>query len=101
MSLPIITTAQVLQTITAQLEASFGQAIPIFGKAFARVIAKVLAGVVVILYKYIGFIALQKFVRWASMEETLINGKQLRPLVEWGRLIGVGDPRAATAWLQK
>ena len=97
MSLPIITTAQVLQTITAQLEASFGQAIPIFGKAFARVIAKVLAGVVVILYKYIGFIALQKFVRWASMDETLINGKQLRPLVEWGRLIGVGDPRAATA----
>jgi uncharacterized phage protein gp47/JayE len=52
--------------------------------------------VYVTLYKYAGFALLQQFVSTASMEETLINGKLVRPLVEWGRLVGVGDPLGST-----
>jgi uncharacterized phage protein gp47/JayE len=39
---------------------------------------------------------LQIFVSTASTKETEINGKILTPLIQWGRLIGVGDPAAAT-----
>jgi uncharacterized phage protein gp47/JayE len=61
-----------------------------------RVLAKALAGVFILLYKYAGFMFLQEFVSFASDKETVVNGKTLVPLVEWGRLIGVGDPVAAT-----
>jgi len=86
------TVAELNANIIAQLEGELAQTIPIFPKAFLRVIAKVLAGVVIILFKYAGFIFLQLFVAYASMEWTTINGKRVRPLVEWGRLIGIGDP---------
>ena len=36
------------------------------------------------------------FVSTASMRPTVINGKTVVPLIEWGRLIGAGDPLAAT-----
>lgn len=96
MALATPTTQDVSDTIIAQLEASISQTVPILPKAFTRVLAKVLAGVVVILYKYGGFVFLQLFVSSASMDETVVNGRTIRPLVEWGRLIGVGDPIAAT-----
>lgn len=86
------TVAELNANIIAQLEDKLAQTIPIFPKAFLRVLAKVLAGVVIILFKYAGFIFLQLFVAHASMEWTTINGKRVRPLVEWGRLIGIGDP---------
>jgi uncharacterized phage protein gp47/JayE len=35
------------------------------------------------------------FVATASCREVTLLGKTVRPLVEWGRLIGVGDPDAA------
>lgn len=87
---------QVAANIIAQLEAAISQTIPLLPKAFSRVLAKVLAGVFIVLYKYAGFSLLQQFVRFASFEETEVNGQLLRPLVEWGRMIGVGDPNAAT-----
>jgi uncharacterized phage protein gp47/JayE len=90
------TTAQIATNIIVQLEAALSQAIPLLPKAFSRVLAKVLAGVFVTLYKYVGFWALQQFVATASMQETLVNGERIRPLVEWGRLVGVGDPLGAT-----
>lgn len=90
------TTQQVSTNIIAQLEAAISQTIPLLPKAFSRVLAKVLAGVFIVLYKYAGFSLLQQFVRFASFEETEVNGVLIRPLVEWGRLIGVGDPNAAT-----
>lgn len=95
MSLAVPTTQEISDTLITQLEASLSQTIPILPKAFARVLAKVLAGVVILLYKYCGFIFLQIFVPHATMRETTINGKRVRPLVEWGRLIGVGDPGQA------
>lgn len=87
------TTKEISDNILAQLEATFGSSMP---KSFTRVISKVLAGVFVILYKYCGFIALQMFVSTASMRPTVINGKTVVPLIEWGRLIGAGDPLPAT-----
>jgi len=96
MALVTPTTAQVSANIVVQLEAALSQTIPLLPKAFSRVLAKTLAGVVVTLYKYAGFSLLQQFVATATMEETEVNGKIIRPLVEWGRLIGVGDPLPPT-----
>lgn len=90
------TTQALADTIVAQLESAYGQTTPLLQKAFTRVLGKVLAGVHVLLYRYVGFIAMQMFVEHASKKETVINGRVVRPLVEWGRLIGVGDPLPAT-----
>lgn len=96
MSLTTPTTKEVSDNIIAQLEASLNQSIPLLPKSFLRVLAKALSGVFILLYKYAGFIFLQMFVRTASINETTINGTSLSPLIEWGRLIGVGSPTAAT-----
>lgn len=96
MALSTPTTSEINATIIAQLEAELSQSIPLLPKAFIRVLSKVLAGVFVLLYKYAGFMFLQLFVRTASASPTEINGVTLTPLIEWGRLIGVGDPAAAT-----
>src|SRR5690242_16266836 len=89
------TTRAIRDNIVAQLEASLSQTIPLLAKAFAPVLAWALAGAIVITYKYAGFIFLQLFVAHASAEETIVNGKKIRPLIEWGRLFGVGDPNPA------
>ena len=96
MSLPTQTTNDLAAMIVSQLEASLAQTAPLLPKAFIRVLAKVLAGVFILQWKYAGWIALQMFVRTASMAETVINGHTVTPLVEWGRLVGVGDPLPAT-----
>jgi hypothetical protein len=92
MSLPSPSTQTIADNIVAQIAASISQSVPLLPKAFIRVLAKVLAGVFVLLWKYCGFIFLQLFVAYASADPTTINGKVVQPLVEWGRLIGVGDP---------
>lgn len=97
MSLDTKTTKEISDNIIAQLEATLNQTIPLLPKSFMRVLAKTLAGVFIILYKYAGFIFLQIFVQTASIRLTEINGKFLSPLIQWGRLIGVGDPTAATS----
>lgn len=91
------TTQELSAAIVGQIEAQIGQTVPLLPKAFIRVLAKVLAAVFITLYKYIGFMGLQLFVRTASGAATVINGKTITPLVEWGRLIGIGDPLKATA----
>lgn len=96
MSLLQPTTAEIKADIIAQLESKLGESIPLLPKSFSRVLATVLAGALVILYKYGGFMFLQMFPAYASTEETTVNGQKLIPLVEWGRLTGVGDPTPAT-----
>lgn len=90
------TVTQISDNIIAQLESTLNQAIPGLPRAFYRVSSKAIAAVYVILYKYGGFIALQQFVTFASDKEVTINGKVLIPLNEWGVLVGVGLPVAAT-----
>jgi hypothetical protein len=96
MSQQIPTTVELKNTIIAQFEAYFGQTIPVFVRAFLRVVSAVLAGLLVILYKYGGFIFLQQFVQYASFSTVVINGKSVVPLIEWGRLVGAADPEEAT-----
>lgn len=97
MSLETPTTQQINDNIVAQLETALNQSIPLLPKSFLRVLARALSGVFILLYKYVGFMHLQQFVRYASFKETTVNGVKLTPLVEWGRLIGIGDPSQATA----
>ena len=96
MSLTLPTTQELADNEVAQMESSLSQSVPLFAKAFVRVLSKVHAAVDVLLYKYCGFIFLQLFVAHATDKEVTINGKRIRPLVEWGRLIGEGDPTPAT-----
>jgi uncharacterized phage protein gp47/JayE len=96
MALQTPTTSQIAANLIAQLEAALSQTIPLMPKSFSRVLAKVLSGVYVTLFKYAGFSLLQQFVSTATLEETVVNGITIRPLVEWGRMIGVGDPLAPT-----
>ena len=96
MALDTPTTKEISDNIIAQLQASLNQKIPLLPKSFLRVLAKVLAGLFVLLYKYGGFMFLQIFVETATIAETEINGKNISPLIAWGRLVGVGDPVSAT-----
>ena len=96
MSLQTPTVQEISNNIVSQISASLNQTIPLLPKSFIRVLAKTLAGVFILLYKYGGFTFLQIFVSTASTKETIINGRILTPLIEWGRLIGIGDPVAAT-----
>ncbi len=95
MSLTTPTVAEINTNIIAQFQASLNQTIPLVSKAFIRVLAKVLAAVFVLLWKYGGFIFLQQFVKTATIEDVVINGQIVSPLKEWGRLTGVGDPVGA------
>lgn len=97
MSLVPLTTEDINSTLISQIEAQISQTIPLLPVAFVRVLSTVLAGVVVLLYKYMGFIFLQLFVGTASFKETTVNGTVIVPLIEWGRLVGLGDPLPATA----
>lgn len=91
-----LTTAEFSQNILAQLEASLAQDLPFLPRTFSHVLAKALAGVFILLYKYVGFGVLQYFVQTASARDTDVNGKTINPLTFWGRLVGAGDPVAAT-----
>jgi uncharacterized phage protein gp47/JayE len=96
MSLETPTTKQISDNIIAQLQSTLNQSIPLLPKSFLRVLSKTLAGVFILLYKYAGFTFLQMFVSTASNQSTQVLGKNVVPLVEWGRLIGIGDPIQAT-----
>jgi len=96
MALDTPTTQEINDAIIAQLEAALSQTIPLLPKAFNRVLSKALAAVFILLYKYAGFIFLQMFVSTATITYVEIFGRRLSPLIEWGRLVGVGDPTAGT-----
>ena len=91
------TTSELSDNIVAQIEASLGQPTPLLPKAFIRVLAKTLAGVMILLFKFGGGLFLNMFVRTATLETITINGRTIRPLEEWGILVGAGRPAAATA----
>lgn len=94
MTLATPTTKELSDNIIAQMEASLNQTIPLLPKAFNRVLAKALAGVFILLYKYGGFVFLQMFVQTASSKDTEVNGRTVNPLRFWQELSGV-EPRGA------
>ena len=67
------TTAQLSANIVASISAAISQTIPPLPKSFVAVLAKVLAAVLVILYKRADFIGLQWFVATASSRPTTFN----------------------------
>ncbi len=91
------TTAEIADRIVAAIAASISQAVPLLPKNFTTVLAKAIAAVFTILFKRGDFIGLQWFAATASTQETTFNGRTVIPIVEIGRLIGVGDPTEATA----
>lgn len=96
MALSTPTTQQVADNIVAQIETEISKQIRLLPRSFTRVLAKALAGIFVLVYRYAGWSLLQMFVQHASFRETTVNGRKIRPLIEWGRLVGVGDPAIAT-----
>jgi uncharacterized phage protein gp47/JayE len=89
-------TQETAEKIVANVEAETSDTIPLLPKAFTRALAKALAGVHVLLYKFAGFIFLQMFVRHASAKDVTILGRTVNPLGEWGALVGAGERLAAT-----
>lgn len=91
------TTQQVADAIVATIETEISRSIPLLPKSFTRVLCKALAGFFILVYRYAGWSLLQQFAQHASFRETTVNGRKLTPLIELGRLVGAGNPVAATS----
>lgn len=96
MSLATPRTQELAEDLVAKIEVETEQDVPLLDKAFTRVMAKVYAGAHVLLYKASGFLQSQIFIKYATMNETVVNGRTLRPLLEHGRELGEPDPQQAT-----
>jgi hypothetical protein len=72
-------TQDLSDNFTAQMEVALVQSVPLLPKAFIRVLAKMLAAVFILLWKYAGWSLLQLFVRYASDQDTVINGTRHQP----------------------
>ncbi len=96
MAIQTPTAAEIAANIQAQLEAQLNQSLSLLPRAFNRVLAKALGGVFVILYKYLGFISLQQFIRYASDQPATFNGVTFVPLEVWGDQLGVSPRGQAT-----
>lgn len=90
------TTKELAENIIAQLESTLGQTIPFLPNSAFWVLSRAMAGVYIVLYKYIGYGVLQGFVKTASAKPTTINGRTIIPLNELGELVGAGLPAPAT-----
>jgi len=77
---------------------NFNIAFRLLPKSFLFTIATVLAGVFVTCYKQIAWMFLQLFPESAYWKTVTAIGIPIRPLVKWGVLIGVGEPRLGTQW---
>jgi len=84
--------------IISGLQQEFNNRLRILPKSFIKILSKVFAGVFVILFKQIGWLFLQIFPETAYWQEINVLGVRIRPLVKWGVLIGVGEPRRGTQW---
>lgn len=89
---------EVYELIITGLEAELNTQFRLLPKSFIRVLAKVLSANYITLYKQQGWIYLQLFVGSASFDSVSVLGRTIRPLIEWGRLVGVGDPGEASPW---
>jgi len=86
---PRKTATEISDLIIAQLQTTLSTTFPLLPKSFIRVLTKVLGGVFVLLYNYIGWLILQMFVKTASNDEANIGGVTVTPLKMWGSLVGI------------
>jgi uncharacterized phage protein gp47/JayE len=92
------TVGKIRDLLLNAFQAKFNRTFRLLPKAFLRVLATVLAGIFITLYKQIGWLFLQLFPDAAYFGEVSVLGKKVRPLVRWGMLIGVGEPKPAMPW---
>ncbi|MDR3325110.1 MAG: baseplate J/gp47 family protein [Spirochaetaceae bacterium] len=92
------TIGEIRDLILNAVQAKFNLAFRMLSKSFIRVLATVFAGVFVVLYKQIGWLFLQLFPETSHWGEVNVLRLRVRPLVRWGNLIGVGDPKTGTQW---
>jgi hypothetical protein len=92
------TIREVRDLLYTGLMLEFNNNIRILPKSFIKVLCTVFAGVFIFLYKQIGWVFLQLFPETAYWKEVTILGIKIRPLVKWGVLIGVGEPKMGTQW---
>lgn len=90
------TVEDVYELIIDGLQRELNVTFRLLPKAFVRVLAKVMAGVYITLYKQEAWIFLQMFVDTATFDEVEVLGRRIRPLVLWGELVGVGAPGEPT-----
>jgi len=92
------TISEIRDLLINSFQEKFNKVFRILPKSFIRVIATIFAGVYITLYKQIGWLFLQLFPETAYWGEVVILGMIVRPLVKWGVLIGVGEPRRGSQW---
>ena len=92
------TIAEIRDLLFNSFQEKFNKTFRILPKSFIRIICTVFAAVYVTLYKQIGWLFLQLFPETAYWGEVNILGISVRPLVKWGILIGVGEPRSGSQW---
>ena len=95
------TVESVYKLIVAGMEQELNTKFRLLPKSFIRVLAKVMAGVYITLYKQQAWMFLQMFVETATFDEIEVLGRKIRPLVMWGDLVGIGSPAEATQWTGK
>jgi uncharacterized phage protein gp47/JayE len=92
------TIGEIRDFIINSIQSKFNTAFRMLPKSFIRTIATVFSGVYIVLYKQIGWVFLQLFPETAHWDDVNILGSRVRPLVMWGKLIGVDEPKTGTQW---
>ena len=92
------TVGYVYNLLINSFQGKFNNKLRLLPKSFVVVLSKVLAGVFVLPYKLAGWFYLQLFPDTASFKTITVLGHTLRPLVQLGKLFGVGEPTSGQAW---
>jgi uncharacterized phage protein gp47/JayE len=92
------TIEEIRDLIINAVKSKFNIVFRLLSKSFLFTMATVLAGVFVTCYKQIAWVFLQLFPESAYWKTVTALGIPIRPLVRWGVLIGVGEPRQGTQW---
>jgi len=92
------TIEEIRDLIINAIESKFNTSFRLLSKSFLFTLATVMAGVYVTCYKQIAWVFLQWFPESAYWKTVTTLGIPIRPLVKWGVLIGVGEPRPGTQW---
>ena len=91
------TIKEIEDSIIARFSAAYGQQVPLYANAFLRIVSKAVAGGLAVAYQFINYTKSQARIRTASNTAEMFRGAIVSPLVDWGRMIGLGDPRPATS----
>jgi uncharacterized phage protein gp47/JayE len=92
------TIEEIRDLIINAIKSKFNLIFRLLPKAFLFAFATVLAGVFIVCYKQIAWVFLQLFPGSAYWRTVYVLGIPIRPLIKWGVLIGVGEPRTGTQW---